>query len=256
MIKCSQCGHENDLTRVFCQNCGSRLERPEGTQATIAGTSPVMGRSAPKKKRGIFGGEGGVVWALVRIVRGLLSTAVLAALLAALIVMSRPPDGIPAAGTANPTQATQLFQSLKAFSDTLYPRAIDVTQAQANNYLAARLQAPAGSGGFRPTFQRAFVVMGEGEMKFYVEQEFLGFPVYMALTVVSDAGAAEKVRVTGASVGRLKLPEQLAPFMQKNLQSVIDSVSDATEVLTKTSSITFSPGAAKLSWQGSRTPGR
>lgn len=252
MLKCSQCGHENDQTRVFCQNCGSRLERPEGAQATIAGNSPVLGRSTAKKRR--FA-EGGLVWALVRILRGLLSTAVLAALLAAVIVMGRTPEGIPAAGTANPTQATQLYQSLKAFSETVYPRAIDVTQAQANNYLAARLQAPAGSGGFRPTFQRAFVVMGQGEMKFYVEQEFLGLPVFMALTVVGTGDSAEKVKVTGASVGRLNLPEQLAPFMQKNLQSVIDSVPDASEVLSKTSAISFSPGAAKLSWQGSRTPG-
>jgi len=229
-----------------------RLERPEGTEATMAGHSPVMGRSAATKKRFSFGGEGGVVWALMRILRSLIATAVLAALAALFIQMARKPDGIPAPQTGSEVQATQLYQSLKAFSQTVYPRAIDVTQAQANNYLAVRL-VPSGDGsGLRAQFVRAFVVIESGNARFYVEQKFLGLPVYMYLTAVPEGSA---MKVTGGGLGRVNLPAQLVPVLQRNLQSIIDSTPDAAEILSKASAIEFKSGAAKVTWQGTKAPG-
>jgi hypothetical protein len=261
-IKCIPCGQENDLTRVFCKNCGVRLERPEGVQATIAGNSPVMGRSPAKKKRFSPGAGEGIGSALKRIVRAVLSTAILAAVLALFIQMGRKPDNIPDAQPANEARAAQLYQSVKAFGDTIYPRALDVTQSQVNNYLAVRLVPADGGSSYRPTFKRAFVVIENGQMKYYVEQRLYGWPIFMGVNAVSEASVNERtglpapaLRVTGGTVGRLKIPAQMLPILQRNLQRVIDSTSDATDVLLRANAIEFKPGAAKLSWQGARAPG-
>lgn len=264
-LRCNQCGHDNDPTRVFCQNCGMRLERPEGGEAEMASSTPVMGRSTqkPKKKFSLGIPEGGVAWAAMRILRTVLSTAILAALLALFIQLGRKPDNIPEPQKPSQEQATQLFQSIKAFGETVYPRALDVYETQANNYLASRIvSADDGGSSVRAKFERAFVVIGEGEMKFFVEQKFLGWPVYMHLNYVTGSVVDESIarnsttiKVTGGGIGRISVPSWLVPMLEKNLQSVIDSTSDATNLLSRTSSVEFHPGVAKLSWQGSRTPG-
>lgn len=261
VLKCTQCGHENDTTRVFCQNCGMRLERPEGGEATIAGHTPVMGRSKPQKKKFSLGlGEGGIGWAVSRIVRSVVTTGILAFALALIIQMGRKPAGIPDAQPANEAQASQLLQSVKAFGETVYPRSMDVSQAQANNYLAARIVADGGGGsGLSAKFERAFVIIGDNEMKFFVEQSFLGWPVFLYLNMVPETagGGANSVtmKVTGGGVGHLVMPAQLVPLLERNLKSVIESTSDATAVLGTTSGIKLVPGVAKLNWQGSKKPG-
>ena len=61
-------------------------------------------------------------------IRRILSTAILAALLAVVIQMARQPDGIPPAQPANEAQAGQLLQALQTFAASTYARAIDVTR--------------------------------------------------------------------------------------------------------------------------------
>ncbi len=271
MLKCSQCSHENDPTRIFCQNCGMRLERPEGTEATIAGNTPVMGRSAGKKKKFSFSfghlpDLGGLGKTLGRVLRAVLITAVLAAVIAAFVQMGRKPDGIPVAQTPNEAQAAKVFRGIKAFSETVYPRALDLTQEQANNYLAVRVVSNTlAEGGSVPRVQfvRAFVVIGSGEMQFFVEQKFLGWSVFFSLTGVPEPGMDEvsrlpvtNLRVTGGSIGRLRLHARLVPILEKNLATVIASLPDAAAVLRKTNAVAFTPGVAKLSWSGSNAPGR
>jgi len=268
-LKCSQCSHENDATRVFCQNCGMRLERPEGTQATISGNTPVMGRAVPPKKGfSLALGTllGGLRGNFLRLLRTILTTAILAAVLAALIQMSRKPDGIPAAEPANEAQATKLFQGIKAFAETVYPRALDVSQAQANNYLAARIVPDAAAEGgsvLSARFERAFVVIGQGELQFFVQQKLFGWPVFIYLIAKPEPGqdevsgaATTTLRVTGGGIGRIRFESRLAPILEKNLASVMALTADATGILQRAGSVTFTPGVAKLSWSGSKAPGR
>lgn len=252
-IKCTQCGHENDLTRVFCQNCGTRLERPKGMGGpTISGPSKVP--TGPRKlKSGMSLGA-----ALGKVVRAVISTIIIAALIALLIQMSRKPEGLPEPRPANDVVATQNFQMLNTMAESPYTTAFDLKQDQINNYLAARIIAgPAPEGAtIRAQFQRAFVILGTGEATFYVEQKFLGLPVYMSITgaPVSE-GKTTTFRTTGAAVGHVKLPAQLAPLVEKVVGPVVTSVSEAVEVLKNASSITVDPGVAKLSWAGKKPAG-
>lgn len=261
-IKCAECGHENDSTRVFCHNCGIRLERPEGEKATLAETTPVMGRSTGPVRRGFFlaGGAGGLILGLVR---SLISLAILAALLAVLIEAGREPDWVPHAATPDKQKATRLYQSIREFSDTVYPRTIDLTQEQANNYLATRLESAEDGGVLvQATFIRAFVTIEADVMRFVVEQKYLGLPVYMSVMLVPKitANAATgrnevSLRLAGAGIGRLGLPALVAPMMQKHLQGVIDSTDAEIQFLSLADSLVFLPGVARLGWNGSQTPG-
>lgn len=261
-IKCAECGHENDSTRVFCHNCGIRLERPEGEKATIAETTPVMGRSSGPVRRGFFpvGGASGLILGLVR---SLISLAILAAVLAVLIEAGREPDWVPPAATPDKQKATRLYQSIREFSDTVYPRTIDLTQEQANNYLGTRLEASEEGGALvQAKFIRAFVTIESDVMRFVVEQEYLGLPVYISVVlapeITTNAATGHNevsLRLAGSEIGRLALPALLAPLLQKYLQGVIDSTDAEMKFLSLADSLVFLPGVARLSWNGSQTPG-
>ena len=151
-IPCGHCGHENDLTRVFCQNCGNRLERSEAGP-TLTKTTPVPVKQASRR-------QGPTLLAALRqFVRGLLSLIVLAAVLALLIQMARVPDGVPAPQTGNVAAATRFEEAVRAFSSSPFRRTLDLKQDEVNNFLAMKLVPEPGSP-LVASFVRAFVVFG------------------------------------------------------------------------------------------------
>jgi len=247
-IKCGQCGHENDLTRVFCQNCGVRLERPPGDDPTISGPTKVP---TERHFRGRAATAGFAV-AVFGFIRKIVSTAILAALLAVVIQMARQPDGIPPAQPANEVQAGQLLQALQTFSGSTYARTMDVSQAQANNYLASSIVPDTATNGklFRADFSRAFVVIKSGELEFFVEQRFYGWPIYMCLTTApATSGGKLSLRVTGGGVGRMPLNTRLIPLLEGIMRPVVSSTSEAATVLETADEVVFTPSVAKLSWR-------
>jgi hypothetical protein len=247
-IKCTQCGHENDPTRAFCQNCGARLERPPGDDPKVSGPTRVAAETRPRGRPARAGFAAAVFW----FTRRILSTAILAALLAVAIQMARQPDGIPPAQPANDAQAGQLLQAVQAFAGSTYARAIDVSEAQANNYLASSIvpdTATTGKSFFRAEFSRAFVIIKSGELDFFVEQRFHGWPIYMYLTGVPEtSGGKLSLRVTGGGVGRMPLSMRLVPLLEGVLRPVIASTSEAAAVLETVDEVVFTPSVAKLSW--------
>lgn len=253
-IKCGACGHENDETRVFCQNCGARLERPAGAAAPkISGPTKVP--TGPQKiQRQGMGPVGFLFWVL----RRLLSSAILGALIAMLIQMARAPEGIPPAKPGNEAAARQLFETIQTFAENIYPRSLDVTQDQINNYLAARIlpaKDQAQGMNFRAEFQRAFVVIGTGQADLFIEQKFLGYPVYLYLTAVPGA-PGEPLRYSGGGVGRIRLHEKLVPLLERVINPVITSATDVSPLVGKATGVAFVPGVAKLSWPGAKPAGR
>lgn len=252
-IKCKQCGHDNDLTRVFCQNCGGRLERPQGASGpTISGPSKVPTGPRKLKKQGAFGPV------LAKIVRGIVSAAFLGALLALLIQMSRPPVEVPPVKPVNEGQATQSYQMLVSLAEGPYGRGYDLSQDQINNYLAARIVAGVASegSGFRAQFQRAFVVIRQGEMSFFIEQKFFGVPVYMYLSgTLERSGSTIAFKPNGGGVGHVRFAPQLVPLLEKVIAPVVASVSDVAAVIQSADAVTLVPGIAKITWSGKKAQG-
>jgi hypothetical protein len=246
-IECAQCGYQNDLTRVFCQNCSARLERRIGDDPRISGPATAVfgvrqrSRSATTRMIGaIFG-----------LIRRLIATAILAALLALVIQMARQPDGVPPAQPANDAQAGQLLQTLQTFAGSTYARTIEITEAQANNYLKASIVPDQeGSGKFlRANFSRAFIRIKSGELDFFVEQQFSGWPIYMCLvTVPETSGGKVTLRVIGGGIGRVPLNRRLVPLLERVLRPVLASTSEAAAVLETVDSVVLVPSVAKLSW--------
>jgi len=275
-IKCAQCGHDNDLTRVFCQNCGTRLERPAGLETpTISGPTQVpagqplekvgpvsgpkkivrkpAGRPAPgkpasssAKPKMTFGG------ALFWLVRRVITTAILAFVLAVLIQVFRMPPDLPPAQKINPVTASQLLQSLQMFASSPYPRSIDINQDQINNFLLSRIVPASSSGILRPEFIRTCVLLRDGSADFYVEEKYLGLPIDFYLTVVPVVeNGATSFRIVSGTAGHLPIPSLLLPaFADRIFKPIMVSLTDASALVQASNRTLFLPGVLRLSWPG------
>jgi hypothetical protein len=186
-------------------------------------------------------------------IRRIVSTALLAALLAVVIQMARQPDDIPSAQPANEVQAGQLLHAFQVISASNYARTMDVSQAQANNYLASSIVPDTTANAkswFRADFSRAFVLIKSGELDFFVEQRLFGWPIYLYLITAPEPSVGKlSLRVTGGGVGRMPLNTRLLPLLEGIMRPVISSTSEAATVLEMADEVVFTPSMARLNWK-------
>jgi len=263
MIPCGACGHENDPTRVFCQNCGVRLDKSAVTESPDGAASPApagapppspvqfrAGRDTPKPPAMRSGALFKGVWIFLKEVA---VTAALAFVIACLVQMLRAPDGVVAAKAPLEASASLLAADIQAARDNPYPRALTITADQANNFLAARLApALAGPMGWPPvSFSRAFVVPADGRLTLAVQQAFMGLPVFLQVTVEPVAGdGGIGARLVGGRIGRLPLPTALLPQFEKSFSPTLGALATPMEWFRSASSVEISPAGAVVNWPG------
>lgn len=270
---CTACGFENDTTRVFCQNCGARLNLPvpqagapavpvaQAAPAPVAaqhvarpqpaaGTvrrpaAPARKPVAPKKQAGF----GAFLWFLIKKIIG---TAIMAAVLAAAILMLRAPDNLPDPMLPNEPLANGAVSAMRVAMESPYPRSVDMTQDQLNIYLATTLVAPPESSNpVQARFVRAFVILGNGEGSYGVEQTLLKRSIYFMCTVIPEPkGTEPRARIVSAQIGRLRIPEPLAKYCTFLFTPSVNGVGVPLNWLEASASINISPDKMRVNWSG------
>jgi hypothetical protein len=252
-IKCGQCGHDNDLTRVFCQNCGTRLER--GDQTPVAAGPSVT--PVPVKRKSKSQGPSAIAM-IGQLLRAIVSIAFFGAVLALFIQLGRAPEGIPAASTTiDEAAASGLYDALKAVTVSPFRRPpMEIKQEQINNYLASRLTSASSSGpSLGAQFVRVFVVLNDGSFQFYVERKYLGLSVYFRIDcepLSSQEGASAIVK--GGAIGHVPLHPVILRLVQARvITPAVDALSEQLDILRKADDVKIKQGAAFIGWPGTPT---
>lgn len=255
-LVCDQCGFHNDLTRVFCHNCGARLTSPPTEVAASEAPAPAAGASVPGRlqvppARGVNRVAGSSVRppgsasagsALGKFVRAIFATVIFAAVLAAMIQMARTPDGLPPAQIVNTAMADGVLSAVETTART--GSGLVFNQAQINNFLSAKIQAvnDGTQPVYQPRFIRAFVRLGNGEYRFYVEETVLGWPVFLCLAQVPAASPSGLSKTdVGGWIGRLPIHPSLLPVVQRLVNPVAASALEAVPDIAKATSISVTP---------------
>jgi hypothetical protein len=250
MSKCTACGFENDSTRVFCQNCGERLERVEGAPAPVQPHRYTDKSAQPVRQRG------GLPLLISALFKDLLHLALVAAISAALVQMIRTPDEVPAVVPPRAPSASMLAADIQAAAESPYPRSMEISQEAANNFLAARVEGSAVHGQtWKAVFARAYVVMETGSLTLGIEQKIKNYPLYLQLRSEprENAGKAT-LEPVGGSIGRLPMPDFLVPFFVKPFEPVITSVSGQLRWFEKAGKIDLTPGMTTVQWPANSSP--
>lgn len=230
---CAQCGYENEPERVYCHNCGTKLDRsvlPRDTvtqQETLADTRRRIRRMTNPGKLGAW-------------LKGLLKVWVWAAILAAVICIAKRPADVPT--REQEITARIISGDVDAAVDAKQSVTLKATSIDLSQHVRSRVKKVAIVPLSK--FKRAFVTLDEGKVRLGVEEDLFGYPIFSTIeyqaAVVDGKFAAEK---TGMYIGRLGIPPQVN-FLDGLFSKFATSLKQEQKVLDKAKSITLTKDQA------------
>jgi hypothetical protein len=220
-LTCPQCGHENELQRIYCHECGAKLDRsvlpPEPPREATYKEQVKRIQKIARPASGFFIG-----WH-----KSLLNSLGSALLVAWIVLIIMPPADAPE--MADKDKILDAPQVGLALENVVYGNVrknLALDEDTINLYLQGAIRAkPTGIIGDEYLFLRAYVKLDDGGLRIYAHQTIYGFPLYAGLAFqlpVKD-GKLDPVN-TGGWIGRLPihpLITQYAGYVFDNLWSAL-----------------------------------
>ncbi|MFL6526857.1 MAG: hypothetical protein ACJ8I9_06255 [Chthoniobacterales bacterium] len=232
---CQECRHENEAERIYCHNCGARLDRNALTKEDATEEAP---EDAHRRVRAMFDPHRD------RLRRNFFqfSKLVLAALAAAaLIEMLLPPDLPPKTKTIG--LSAPIGIDLETASQAHGAQPLRYSEEQVNAYVASTLKNKPVALKDWPHFERALLRFDENLCRLTVERSLFGFSFYTAgeYHIAIQNGAISAVENAG-NIGRLPVHPKLIKLCGGFLFGDISKSFDREhKLLTKMSRIDFQP---------------
>ena len=240
-LTCKQCGYVNEGERVYCHNCGAKLDR-----SLLPKEGAKVGKEASDKSRkrvqkltkpnsGFF-----AMWH-----KALLNTVASALSVSALIQMARPPDGIPPVPTKddllNAPQITQDIEDLE-MSQTSQTR--QLTEPMINLYLANTIKTTGDTSEDYFKFDRAFVNLKKDVIRITAQESAFGYPIYAGTSYkLSIAGGKLVATNVGGSLGRLPVHPMIMEYCSSAFDQLWAALQHEKTMLDGMQSVSVEPGA-------------
>lgn len=201
-LLCRQCNFENEPERVYCHNCGAKLDRsllpPEATKRE----DPVVVQQRLRKMTNPRRGAG------KRMVKSFVSAVIFSAFLAFLIQAGRAPDGVPNLSQEAVYGAPMINDDMDAALEGGVARRLAYTADQINAFLQYSVRGKEQSYlGIPVKFERMFVQFADGQCRVFIQESLFGYSLYAnsAYTVQIQGGKIVSKNI-GGGLGRVALP--------------------------------------------------
>lgn len=227
-LRCSACGHENEPERVYCHECGQKLDRsllPQLEEAKEKDSAAVRKRV---KKMMSVKGPGPIVQA----VKTFFLVVFLAALIAAGYLFISKPVGVPPKKseyfpTIPPEQRWQQLMDAPQAAQMTY------TEDEANYFLSKTIKpADTGIPGLR--FERAFLRFEADTITVTAQRSIWGLDIYSSTKFAprnTDAGVV--FEPVGIYLGKLGLDPRIPGVAGFGLGVVKDAMKKQLGQLTR-----------------------
>lgn len=239
-IVCKQCNHANEPERVYCHNCGAKLDRsllPKEPPKEAKESAEKARRRVKKMTnpaRGFF-----LHWQKL-----LLQSFLLAVSCAGLIQAARPPAGIPKPPTHDELMEAQpLAEQIEGQQGSPAPRQFTISEQVANLYLAKTIRPGAGAQDDYFKFERAFVNFGQDVCKVTAQESAFGHPIYAgAMYKLSISGNKLLATNIGGNLGRLPVHPLIMEYSQMALQHLWEALARERKLMDNMQSVSVQPG--------------
>lgn len=245
-LRCDQCGYENEAERVYCHNCGGKLDRTllPKVEEDKARETPDKARKRIRKMTNPGSNP------VMREFKALLSTLTWAAIVAAIFLMARTPDDVPdpkGSGALNRLVQSELMEAMESPT----PRQISFAQEEINQALKQSLRGK--DGGLIPgiKFERAFVNLHPGAVRVNNQQSIWGHPFYSSVTykIGMKEGKFTPVLV-GGSFGRLPVHPEAMQYLDFSFKKLWAALKRERGYIAKLQNISASEGQLTLVTKG------
>ena len=242
MLVCKQCNFENEPERVYCHNCGAKLDRsllpPEATKRE----DPVIVQERVRKMISPRKGVG------FRGIKHFIFSVAIAAALAAAVVIGRTPDGVPTMNKDAVLDAPTITDDMDAQETQPGSHRLSYTEDQVNAFLQYSIRGKENSASnFALNFERVFVHLNEGSCAITTQHTLFGFPLY-ATTVhnISIQNGALKSETLGGALGRLAIPPKAMKYLESIFSPIWKLLDHDQKSMAKMQQVNFHKGSVEM----------
>ena len=241
-LLCKQCNYENEPERVYCHNCGAKLDRsllpPEATKREDPVVVQDRLRRMTNPRRGLMRAR----------IKTLIYCLLISAVLAFVIQLARPPEGLPTVTREQSLDAPMIIDDLQTSVEAGGSKRASYTAQQVNQFLGYSIKGKADSVlGIPVKFERAFVQMEEGRVRVYMEQSIFGYSLFangLYAVEIRDGKLVSKCQ--GGGIGRVNLPSATGPVLDGILSPLWKATSRDQKLLAKLQRIAFHKDAVEM----------
>ena len=249
MLVCKQCNFENEPERVYCHNCGAKLDRsvlpPEATKREDPVLVQQRVRKMVKPRNATLSFQ----------LKNLLYSLLLAAFLALVIAVIKPPSGRPNISQDAAAEAPPIADDLDDQVQQPSPHRLAYSEDQVNAYLKATLRGGKAdkAGALAMKFEQAYVHFGDGTCQVTSVQSLFGLPIYTttirAFSVSNGAVASQPI---SGSVGRLYIPAKAVPVLEAMFQPLRKALEQPLKRVAQMQAVTLRKGSVEMITSGRR----
>lgn len=231
-LLCPECRRENEPERIYCHDCGTKLDRSK-----VISSKPADERVKERKRvRNMFDARRAKLRLLFfKVCKMILGACVTAAV----VQMILPPDVPPANNDV--LVLSQIGLEIETAVTYHRPSQLQYTEAQVNEYLISNLKSKKKMLN-KPLldFNRAIARLEEGKCDFTVERAIFGYSVYTSTSLaVQVADGKFKVSSKGGAIGRLPVHPQIMEYMNIIFADVWSALDRERKLIAKADAIEF-----------------
>ena len=236
-LVCAECRHENEAERIYCHNCGERLDRSVVAAQKNAQDPQEEARRRLQKMLGPPNRARQNFFAVSKL-------ALAAAVVAALVQIALPPE-LPA-----PTKivSPQIDLDLENAASYQKPGPLEYSQDQINAYLAYRLTSKKKALN-KPLldFVRATASFREGACTIGMERSLYGYSLFSRTSYRIETGAG-KIGATnvGGWIGRMPVHPAIMRFGDIIFADLWSALDREHKLLGKMSAVNFHDGSVSI----------
>ncbi|HEV7401517.1 MAG TPA: hypothetical protein VGO11_01275 [Chthoniobacteraceae bacterium] len=215
-LKCKECDYQNEPERVYCHNCGAKLDR-----SVLPKEEQIRRESPDRARKRIMKMTNPAASVLRRELGALVKTVVSAVVVAMIVQAMREPATLPKKSEAPPRLVASDLGNL---ADSATPLSGFFTEDEINTYLKSKVIPKGSVPGVE--VKRAYIDLEPGTARIGVEKSLYGYPIYMATLYRVEASNGVLVAVNiGGSIGRLPIHplimERVSPLMFGSLAEAL-----------------------------------
>lgn len=199
-LTCGQCNYANEPERVYCHNCGSKLDRsllPKVEEQKKEESAEQARKRVARMTNPKATSLGRELWVFCKTIGSAIACAVL-------ILMARAPEGVPSSKLD--VLPRMISMELHETLNVPQPRTIAFSEADVNAHLLKSVKAKAGIvPGVE--FKRMYVnFLGDNVLRVSTEQSLWGYPIYSGMMFrVGVVDGKFRADCAGGNFGRLRV---------------------------------------------------
>lgn len=241
---CPECRHENELERVYCHECGARLDR---SKVKVDKTTVEEPKETQRRLRRMLGPR----WSPMQRTFFKLAKVILAACVAAVLAqMALPPD-VP----ERPKGLMLASQVTLDLENALMSRRgaqLRYSEDDVNGFLLSALKTKQKALD-NPVlkFERALAVFDTGILRLTVERSFFGYSLFTATHLLPVLQEGKLTFANGGGrLGRLRIPPSLMQYCDVLFADVGKALDREHTALKKLANVEFQPKTVVLTAPG------